>query len=356
MLALAFCVSQAAFAQVISDARGEADNAFQSIREVVSPGFNLGTTFYQGKIDLSQDLIDGAKIQVTVADEVTGSVIPSKIKFFTGLDTLSNRFTISEKGRIGIWDENPGSKLSLIHFADVDPSTNSIMNVLGGRQNTPKRFEVSNNPETQRLLGVFEGDFSIFDGNLTVRDGSITASNGTIFADRGLTIRNGDLNIMEGSIIVDKGDYTAKEGKIVVQNNDVVVETGNMKVNFGKLFVNIGDTGMEDEALKGNHVAYINGGLLATNVVVDDFSNWPDYVFDRQYPLLPLQELAKYIHQHQHLPEVPSAKAIEENGVNLAEMQATLLKKIEELTLYILDQQAEIDALKKEVAALQGEK
>jgi len=91
--------------------------------------------------------------------------------------------------------------------------------------------------------------------------------------------------------------------------------------------------------------AYFNGIMKAKEVLVT-LTGWPDYVFCKDYKLLPLQELEKFVNENQHLPNVPSAATVEEKGVELGEMNALLLKKIEELTLYILDLQKQIDELK----------
>jgi len=76
--------------------------------------------------------------------------------------------------------------------------------------------------------------------------------------------------------------------------------------------------------------------------------SWPDYVFAPDYRLRPLLELEQFIQQNKHLPEIPSAQEIEENGIDLGAMQSKLLLKIEELTLYILDLQKQIDELRKQ--------
>jgi hypothetical protein len=76
----------------------------------------------------------------------------------------------------------------------------------------------------------------------------------------------------------------------------------------------------------------------------------PDYVFSPEYKLMPLNELRGYIQQYRHLPNIPSEKEIQQKGsVDLCEMQFKLLEKIEELTLYILEQQKEIEQLKKQI-------
>ena len=68
--------------------------------------------------------------------------------------------------------------------------------------------------------------------------------------------------------------------------------------------------------------------------------------------LFTLSELARYILENKHLPDVPSAKEVKEDGIKVGEMDATLLKKVEELTLYILQQQKQIDAMNQEIKEL----
>jgi hypothetical protein len=79
---------------------------------------------------------------------------------------------------------------------------------------------------------------------------------------------------------------------------------------------------------------------------VKDIQNWGDFVFDPEYPLLPLTELEDYLEENRHLPGFPSAAEVAENGVALGETQRLLTIKVEELTLYILAMQKEIDLLK----------
>ena len=71
-----------------------------------------------------------------------------------------------------------------------------------------------------------------------------------------------------------------------------------------------------------------------------------DYVFGETYNLMSLGELKKFIETNKHLPEIAPAEEMENNGINLSEMNALLLKKIEELTVYIMQQQEQIDELK----------
>jgi hypothetical protein len=82
----------------------------------------------------------------------------------------------------------------------------------------------------------------------------------------------------------------------------------------------------------------INGKVACTEVLVDALANWPDYVFDEDYKLMSLEELEQAIQKNNHLPGMPTAAEIEENGIMLGDMQKRLLEKVEELTLYAIDQ------------------
>jgi hypothetical protein len=78
----------------------------------------------------------------------------------------------------------------------------------------------------------------------------------------------------------------------------------------------------------------------------------PDYVFEKNYNLRPLAEVENYINQNKHLPEVPAAKEMEANGVNLGEMNMLLLKKVEELTLYVIELKKENEKQQLEIQKL----
>ncbi len=105
----------------------------------------------------------------------------------------------------------------------------------------------------------------------------------------------------------------------------------------------------------------VNGTIRSQEVVVEA-TGWPDFVFYPDYNLPSLEEVEEYITEHKHLPEVPSEAEVLEHGIKLGEMDATLLQKIEELTLYVIEQnkinkqqqelieelQAELKSLKEE--------
>lgn len=111
-------------------------------------------------------------------------------------------------------------------------------------------------------------------------------------------------------------------------------------------FVGIGTTNLT--ATSGYKLA-VDGGILCEEVKV--IANVPsaDYVFEKDYNLRTLNEVEAFVNENKHLPDVPSAKEFKENGYKMGDMDNLLLQKIEELTLYIIEQQKQIDDLKNKL-------
>lgn len=98
----------------------------------------------------------------------------------------------------------------------------------------------------------------------------------------------------------------------------------------------------------------VNGKVKAKEVVVTQ-SGWADYVFDPDYVLMPLPALAAFIEKNGHLPRVPTAQTVEANGAHVGETQVMLLEKIEELTLYAIEQHRRAETLRTTVEQLRSE-
>lgn len=101
----------------------------------------------------------------------------------------------------------------------------------------------------------------------------------------------------------------------------------------------------------------VNGDIKTKEIIVtEQGSDWPDYVFDTDYPLPDLFELERFIQGHRHLPGIPSGPDVEENGQNIGDIQVRLLKKIEELILINIRQQKEIESLFDRITKLEEER
>ncbi|WP_448105179.1 hypothetical protein [Pedobacter panaciterrae] len=96
----------------------------------------------------------------------------------------------------------------------------------------------------------------------------------------------------------------------------------------------------------------VNGNIRAKEIKVEN-ANWPDYVFAKEYQLTSLQQTEKHIKEKGHLPGIPSAQEVKANGVDLGDMNAKLLKKIEEITLYLIEIKKENELGKAKIEKLE---
>jgi hypothetical protein len=129
-----------------------------------------------------------------------------------------------------------------------------------------------------------------------------------------------------------------RTGGIYYDNNAPKISIG---LNSSK--VGIGLIPPSDGAFR----LYVEGGILAEEVKVMLKSAWPDYVFTADHKLPGINEVADFITANGHLPGVPSAATVAADGINLGQMNALLLTKIEELTLYVIELQRQLDEIKK---------
>ena len=122
--------------------------------------------------------------------------------------------------------------------------------------------------------------------------------------------------------------------------------TNSSNIHFANGNVGIGTTDVAGYRLA------VNGDAIFTKLKVKQYQGWPDYVFDSTYNLRSIPDLEKFIRQNSHLPEVATAKEVAENGLDFAETQSAMLKKIEELTLYIIDLNKTVEKQQKQINQL----
>lgn len=128
--------------------------------------------------------------------------------------------------------------------------------------------------------------------------------------------------------------------------------TERMKISgSGKVGIDVAT--FPTNSLYANYKLFVRGGILSDEIRVSLSANgtWADYVFNDNYKLMPLSEVETFITTNKHLPNVPSAKQVKEDGINVAEMIRIQQEKIEELTLYVIEQNKKIEALEAKVNA-----
>jgi hypothetical protein len=148
----------------------------------------------------------------------------------------------------------------------------------------------------------------------------------------------------------------AAAGKILVSDASGIASWSSASSAFSSGWTSTGNNlfntntggaiGINCTAIPAGYMLSVNGHVRARKIRVDS-ETWCDYVFAEGYNLTPIKELEKFISTYKHLPEIPSAMEVKEQGIDLADMDARLLKKVEEMTLYIIQLEKRIESLEK---------
>ncbi|RYF87350.1 MAG: hypothetical protein EON98_00780 [Chitinophagaceae bacterium] len=257
--------------------------------------------------------------------------------------TAGNDFVINGSS-IGLGTDDPQEKL---HIVGGNVQINSFNPVIKLQQaNVDKGFVDLSSDDFR--LGTFAGNTA---GSVRVRvngqermnispDGTTNLVNGL---DASLT-SNGFLMLGSASasnIVIDNNEILSRNNGIAatltLQNEGGAVRIGNATVPAG-------------------YRLGVSGKVICEELRVKLSSNWPDYVFSKNYKLLPLTDLQRFIQQNNHLPNIPSAFEVEKNGIAVGEMQKKLVEKIEELTLYILELEQRLSKLENKSVNVVNEK
>ena len=251
----------------------------------------------------------------------------------------------SNTGNVGIGTNNPTARLTLktpinttgfTHIGGADSII--VIEAVGG-------VSAAMGTSTQhafRLIAGTLGRVQIYPGGEVVIGSNTTGSFGKFTVE---TLNNsyGISHIGEGGNILATRMGGTSAGIGTFSNTNMRIFSNS----FSAIFIasatgNVG-IGTDNPTYKLS----VNGNIRSKEVVVE--TGWADYVFDNKYKLAPLKEVAQFIRQNNHLPNIPSAKEIESNGLHVGETQRKMMEKIEELTLYLIQQQKEIEALKKAI-------
>lgn len=217
--------------------------------------------------------------------------------------TYFSQFVVKTNGRVGIGEGNPNSKLH-VHNG---------------------RIQITGNNSYGGPMMVFGGDTNAPNGNWGIE-----------YISGGVP----GLNFWKPSGSNNFGNYKmfiSDEGKVSIGLDP------NNPNNF------------PTATLSGDYNLYVGIGILTEKLTVAlrSTDNWADYVFKDDYNLLSLKEVEKHIEEKGHLPNVPSAEEVVESGIDVAKMDAKLLEKIEELTLYVIAQNKRLEKQEKQIEELE---
>ncbi len=312
-------------------------NDFDSKLSIFTPLSNTGWSHIGGADDM-------------IVNEAIGQSSAS-------LGTMTNhtfRLKTNGIGRLHVWYDG---RVAIGANEDAPNSQFSVFT-------PPNGYGISHTTSDGIILGSHIGTFSASFGTRSSNDFRLVCNNNTaitmattgnvgintINPPRKLTvftdpntfgfsqISSGGIEIAShiGGVSASFGTRTNNKFRLVANDQPILTIHPNGNVGIG--------LGVNDEP--GNKLE-VNGTIRSKEIIVETV-NWPDYVFTSGYPRLTLRELEAYILQHQHLPNIPSAREMEENGISVGETQKKMMEKIEELTLYILELQRQIDVLKAE--------
>lgn len=192
-------------------------------------------------------------------------------------------------------------------------------------------------------------------GSFTIPSTSVVAGNNIMVTGDGspttpFLISSNDKSIYDDNGTIDQST-TINNNRIITMNNSNIWFNSFSSESNGKIY--IGSIASYPN-VTGNYKLFVEGGILTEKVKVAlrSTDNWADYVFEKNYDLMPLKNVEEYINKNKHLPGIDSAEELSEKGLDLAEMQAKHMAKIEELTLYIIAQNKAIEKNSKDILEL----
>lgn len=333
-------------------------------------GDTLGMIGFRGWLSSNQ-FHQGAGIYAVTTDAPTANGVGMRMTFVTGATTLSDRMTILENGFVGINTNAPAYQLHVNGDAFISGdftvggdfkvlgSIEAGLDVIAGRDvKAGRNVEAAENVSGKNVLAS---------QNVTAT-GDVSGKN--VLAAQDVTA-TGNLN---GTNVNASNNVTAT-GTVAATNvnaSNVITATGNItslstvsgqnlnatnKITAGNnLFVNgrIG-IGIDPDSAPGGYDLYVTGTAIAEEVKVKLQASWPDYVFESNRALPSLQEINQFVKANKHLPGVPTAAEVAENGLSVGETQRVMMEKIEELYLHVIEMEQRIKQLETENQALKAQ-
>ena len=347
--------------------------------------------FLAGKVKINAGatpVLNNFNFEVLGTASITDTLNAPKLKIADGTQAAGKVLTSDANG-LASWSYAPSATTTgwgLQGNSGLNPLNNFIgttdLTDLIFKTNSLERFKLTSAGKARIFHNIWNGTsnniFSIGDESFSLFDVSATGAD-AIFKFRGNNPAYNDtwsFNIEQGYNTKFRSGAYADYQSFNFGGNETVRFKSNGNVGIGtttpaekldvmgsvyandKIFIGTrGDGTTSNPALTptqlgGNYKLFVNGSAIFTKAVVKLTSNWADYVFEPNYKLPTLSEVEAYVVKNKHLEGLPAAEEVKEKGIDLGDNQTILLKKVEELTLYIIDQNKKIEKLQTERKAL----
>jgi hypothetical protein len=260
--------------------------------------------------------------------------------------------TLSQSGNT-VSLSNGGGSFTLPAFTDADAQGLS----LAGNVLTISNGNSVTLPTYTQTLSQSGNTVSLSNGggSFTLPSTSVVAGTNVTVSGNGTSATPFQVSATDKSIYADNGVInsatTTAGNRVVDMNNSNIWFSSANSTSNGKIYV--GSTASYPSTT-GNYKLFVEGGILTEKVKVAlrSTANWADYVFEQNYNLMPLKNVEEFIATHKHLPGIDSADELANKGLDIAEMQSKHMAKIEELTLYIIEQNKAIEKNNKDIEEL----
>ena len=278
------------------------------------------------------------------------------INNFSGASDLN--MTIGQGGNVGIGIEVAQAALHVDGDESVGETGDGYFQI-GDPDGNHLRFDGneilarSNDSPSTLFLQYWSGNLALCQDN----DGRVGV--GTSLPIAKVQIVDGDdVNLSGGGELVLGMASTlnmALDGNEIQARNDGAASTLFIQQGGGDILLSPFENGQVGIGVSSSanmpsndYLLAVDGKIISEEVRVEVSGSWPDYVFESNYELTPLDILETQIKEKGHLPGIPSANEVESNGIELGDMQKRMMEKIEELTLYVIELKKEIEELKKD--------
>ena len=309
---------------------GHIDGAFNGLvidnRKIYGPNSGINQTsrillsLSENKVPNPLSRIFGIIEAGTVAESSSAN---GRLSFYVRQNgNASEKMRIAHNGNVGIGTFTPESKLHI--YGQIDGAFNGL--VIDNRKIYGPNSGIN---QTSRIL-------------LSLSENKVPNPLSRIFG------------IIEAGTVAESSSANGRLSFYVRQNGN---PSEKMRITHNG---NVG-IGTDLSSNPNNYKLAVNGTIGAKEIKVElNSSTWSDFVFEENYELENLETVSKFIKENKHLPNIPTAEEVKEKGVNLVQMDAKLLQKIEELTLYVIEQSRrnseqaiEIEILKKRINELE---